>query len=509
VSANPFEPTAGSAEASLPLSAPVPPAVAAQPRAAARAWVDWKIVGIVTLVGLALRLWYALKLHPVGQYIYSDMAGAYHEAQGFADPHHVMNRWDTLKPRGMAFFGGYLLRWFGSHGLTAWGTAQAVLGALTLPLVFIGVRRCFGRRAALVATALLAIDYLAISFTGYLMAETCLMAFLALSFAWLDPRRPWLCLLSGLALGVACIFKAQAAVMLPLWAPVFWWVGRRDIEAGPEGLALGPKRPGSWLSAPRLSALALSAGMIAVTLPESVAISRISHKKAFIATYGGQNVYVGHCHVKLLTCEGGPDGAFDSGCPKVYERNEPWPDVTIQASAMDSAVYVREGLKCYTQSVGYAALWTVEQLADVFAGWPGSTIAPWPDWATGGGGWDLTSNVLLSYVLVPLAFLWFWRHRRSLGAWLGFGLPMVSIWGLAILFSGDPRYREPFDFFILGAAGAWIAARWPPKALPTPAPIENPEPREPPSPTLAETITGGAAEAPPAPAPTGTPTATP
>ena len=418
------------------------------------------VVGLATAVGLALRLLYALKLHKVGDFVYSDMSGALHEAQAFADPHHVMNKWDTLKPRGMAFFGGWMLRWFGSHGLPAWAAAQALLSAATLPLVFVGVRRCFGRRAALLATAFLAVDYLAVSFTGYLMAETYLMFFLALSFAWLDPRKPLLSLLSGLALGVACVFKAQAAVMLPLWAPAFWLVGRHAVLDGDEGLTVGPRQPGGWLSRPRLSALALVVGLVAVTLPESVIISRISHVKAFIATYGGQNVYVGHCHVKLLTCDGGPDGTFDSGVPKVYERNEPWPDVRIQASAFQSGVYVREGLKCYTQSFGFAVLWTLQQLADVFAGWPGSTIAPWPDWATGWGGWDLSFNVILSYVVAPLAFLWFWRKRRQLGAWLGFGLPMASIWGLAVLFSGDPRYREPFDFFIVGAAAAWVAARW-------------------------------------------------
>ena len=62
--------------------------------------------------------------------------------------------------------------------------------------------------------------------------------------------------------------------------------------------------------------------------------------------------------------------------------------------------------------------------------------------------------MLLEYLLIPLALMGMWRNRRELSGWIGFGAPMGAIWGLALIFSGDPRYREPFDIFIVaGAAG--------------------------------------------------------
>ncbi len=153
----------------------------------------------------------------------------------------------------------------------------------------------------------------------------------------------------------------------------------------------------------------------------------------------------------------GPATCFTAGVPKVYERNEPWPDVTFYVSVLDSDFYFHEGMKCWRQSFWASVLWSFEQLADVFAGWPGSTIDPFPL----PGGWLSLPRyfaVFLEYVLVPLAFVRLWRQRRELGVWIGFGAALGSIWGLAVIFSGDPRYREPFDIFLVAGAAGGLGA---------------------------------------------------
>jgi hypothetical protein len=396
----------------------------------------WLWVAAATLVGLALRFWYVLRLHPPSQYLYSDMGGFLNQARTFAEPHHQMGLWDTIKPRAMGLTGALVIRLFPHHGVGAWGVLQALLGAAALPLIYIGVRRCFGARPALWAVALSSIHFLFISFTGFLMAETYVTFLLALSFALLVPEQPLATLGSGVALGLATCFKAQAFVLLILWAILLWLMGRL-----------------ARLTLFRLSAVALTVGALAIVVPESVVISRVAGHPTFLSTYGGQNVYVGHCHVKLLTCDGGPLGVFYSGVPKVYQRNEPWPDVTFPVSVFDSAFYVREGIACFTQSFQFAATWLLQQLADVFAGWPGSTIDPWPESGTSFEGWNRGANLAVAYLFAPLAFIGLWLGRRRLGAWLGFGMPMLSVLAIALVFSGDPRYREPFDFFIFGSAG--------------------------------------------------------
>jgi hypothetical protein len=384
---------------------------------------DARIVLALTALGLAIRLFYVLKAHPPGDNLYSDMQGAYSNARSFADPHHVVGPWDTVKPRGMGLLGAFMLRHFGVNqwGLRAWALLQALLGTAAIPLSFIGVRRCFGRQAALLTAAFLTVDYLAIAFSGFLMVETYLAFFLTLALALLDPKRPLLSLLAGVALGFGAWFKPQGIMLAPFWMLTLWIFGGPHLKAG-LGVA---RRSLAWLltpTRPRVSALLLAVGVFAVIIPESVAISRINHHPTFLSAYGGQ-------------------------------------DVTFRASVFDNDVVMREGMKCFTQSVGFAVSWILWQLVDVFAGPPWSTIDTWP--VPGG---PLSGNrffqLLIMYLYAPLAFVALWRARRSLGAWLGFGAPMASIWTLAMLFSGDPRYRMPFDVFIVagGSAGLLFVA---------------------------------------------------
>jgi hypothetical protein len=457
-------PSAGAETA--PMS-PMPalPALEVAPPALAQRWSsavsrDWRIVIALTVLGLLIRLVYGMWLHPIGQNLYSDMQGHYSNALTFADPHHVANKWDIVKPRAMGMVGSFILRHFGTKasGLQIWGLLQILLSSACIPLGFIGVRRCFGRKAALLAAAFLAVDYLAISFSGFLMVETYLAFFLTLALALLDPERPLLSLLAGVALGLGAWFKPQGALLLPFWALTMWIFGAPKLAAGTGWLrrvlatALGPTRR-------RLSAIALGVGVLTIIVPESIAISRLNHKLTLVSAYGGQNFYIGHCHVKLMNMDGGSLGWFSAGVPKVYQRNEPWPDVTFHASVFDNDVYMREGMKCFTQSFGFAVTWILWQLVDTFAGPPWSTIDTWP--VPGG---PLSGNrlfqLIIAYIYAPLAFWALWRGRRTLGAWIGFGGPMAALWTLAVMFSGDPRYRTPFDIFIVagGSAGLLMLA---------------------------------------------------
>ncbi len=375
----------------------------------------WRWLTVSILVGFGLRAMYTLWLHPISSYLYSDMEGHYHAGLAFADPRHVFTRWDIIKPRAMGFIGGFILRNFKQDGLQVWGGLQVLLSTATLPLTFIFTRRFFGRRTALLATGLLAINYLPIGFAGYLMTETYLMFCLALAAALLVPENPLLCLLGGAAIGIGCLFKPQALPLLPLWALVlvFWPPFRPTPGETPRSSFK------DWLLAPaRLSAVLLVVGGICAILPESVAVSRLNGHPTLLTPYGGQNFYIGHCNVLKMDM----DGSFFAGVPKVYQRNEPWPDVAFHVPVFDSAFYVKEGMKCYRQSFWGSALWTLEQLADVFAGWPGSTIDPWPI----PEGWNSITrpfNLSIAYVVFPMALVTLWRRRRERGAWLGFGAP--------------------------------------------------------------------------------------
>jgi len=437
-------------------------AVAAEPTAAANpappvpvapSHPDLRFVLIWTAVAFAIRAIWALWLHPIFANLSSDMGFSFGSAVAFANPRHVFDKWDVVKPRAMGVVGALIFRQFGQGelGKQVWGLLQITLSTVTLPLAFLGTRRFFGRRSARIALVILALDALSISFASFLMVETYAMFCLALAFALLAPERPLLSFLSGVALGLAGLFKPQVLPVTAFWCLLlFFWPG------GPGRSFLG------WLTAHRrISAVLLGAGVLAVVTPEAIAVSKLVGRPTLLSAYSGQNFYIGHCNVTLMTMAG-PDRVFSFGVPKVYERQEPWPDVTFHVSILDSAFYFHEGMKCWRQSFWGTVLWSIEQLADVFSGWPGSTIDPFPI----PGGWGSLPryfSIILEYLFVPLGLAGLWRRRRELGSWIGFGAPLGSIWALALIFSGDPRYREPFDIFLVaGASGglAQIYDRW-------------------------------------------------
>ena len=410
----------------------------------------WRWVIGFTLAALAIRVYYVGWIHPVAKYIYSDMYGFYSEAVVWANPDHVADKWDAARPWTLGRLGGIIFQIFKSDGVPAWGYAQAVVSAAAVPLTAIGAHRFLGRKAAVIAAALLTVDPLAIAFSGYIMTETYLMTCFAFALAFLDPTRPLRCILAGVGLGLGALFKAQALPLAVAWGAVcvLW-----PTPTAARGLV-------GWLRAPpRIAAALMAIGTAAVMAPQAISLSRILHKPTLFAPYGGQNFYLGHCGVKLLTLDGGKEGGMLlSLSAKAVELNAPWPDVTFHVSVFDSAFYVREGWKCVRRSFAHTLSWGAEQLFDVLAGVPGATLDPWPV-RMDQPHLARRTNFLVSYLLVPLALVGLWRRRRQIGGWLAIGCPLIGgVWGLALLFSGNPRYREPFDLFIIVGAAAGIVA---------------------------------------------------
>ncbi len=398
------------------------------------------LVGL-TAVALAIRLVYVLALHRVGDFLYSDMLEMYHRAQDLADPAHVPDEWDFVKPRGLPIVAGQLLALFHEHARQLWGLLQAALSAATVPLAFVGARRFLGQRTARVAAALLTFDFLAVGYAGFLMGETYLMFFVALAFACLDPERPLRCLFAGLVLGLGAQFKSQALPLAVVWLAILLiWDARR-----------------AFFSRPRLAAVMLALGVLAIQIPESLALSRMMGRPTLLPPYGGQMFYLGHCDVRTQTMDGGPEGIYmTSGNTKAVQLKEPWRNQKFNVSVLDWAFFVDRGSRCL-QSLPHALGWTARQLVDVLAGVPGATIDPWP-LRMDHPHLSRVFNCAIAYGLFPLALWGLWQRRRERGAWLAIGGPLIAVWGVAALFMGNPRFREPFDLFILCGAAVGLTA---------------------------------------------------
>lgn len=128
-------------------------------------------------------------------------------------------RWPPVFPFVLAPF--YAL--FGSDPLTG-EIVNAVIGAACVPLIFLLVRRIFGRREGLIAAALLAVFPGQILYADLLLAET-LFAFELLVFflllAVLSPSWRSAALL-GVVIGLAALTRGEG-IFLPVVMLAVWW----------------------------------------------------------------------------------------------------------------------------------------------------------------------------------------------------------------------------------------------------------------------------------------------
>ncbi len=279
-------------------------AAAAMRRATVRPELRW-LAGLFALA-LALRLGFVLA---VDRPVLSDVAGLpfndmlfYHatakalsEGMGFigfnGEP---TSRW----PPAFPFLLSLVYRVAGPEP-TAGEVFNAVVSALTVPLLYLVALRSFGRSAARVAGVLAALMPGQILLAEGLLAES-LYAFVLVGLfallAWLPDRR-WSAVAIGLAVGVAALTRGEGLLLLVL-APVVWW-GRLPARE-------------LWLR----SAAVLAAALV-VVVPWAVRNSLALDTTVGISTNSAQTFWSGH----NPTAYGGP--SYPDG--EVLERIEALP----------------------------------------------------------------------------------------------------------------------------------------------------------------------------------------
>ncbi len=408
---------------------------------------SWALVVIATLVGAALRYFHVLVAHPPGHYLFGEMLLQVNRYYAFLDPYRAFRPEDALRAPGLMWLGSLGLRLKPGEGVEALAPLQALLSTACVPLAFVGLRRFFGARAALLGSWLLAIDPLAIGLAGFFLPDSYLAFFVLLAFALLRPGRPLTCFLSGVSLGAASLFGAPALALGALWFVALWWTGKR-----------APRAPRGPLQPRRLSAVAMALGVLAVVGPESRALSHDARTTVLYANGAGASFYIDRCRVRPIA-QLDPVVAPEPVDPMLPFSNY-WPAVSVPSPLSSSALYFREGLRCVSWSPFAAIAQIAGQASNLLAGWPLGTADVWP---LGGGidlSWARAGNLAVALLLFPLALAGLWVQRRRLEAWLGFGLPALGALLVAVAFAGSPQLRAPFDPFVFGAA-AWAGlAAW-------------------------------------------------
>ena len=218
------------------------------------------VLGIVLAVALGLRVWGAgqglpFSYNPDEQYHFVPRAVGFHKTGDF-NPHYFIN------PPGLTYmlYGVFGVRYGGSDDvveafksdpggvfLTA-RLAVAALGTLAVFLLYLAGARLFDRRAGLLAAALLAVSFLAVSWSHLAVNDVPTTAAVALSLLGIAGilRRGWALdyVLAGAGLGLACAIKYTAGiVILPLLVAAAVRFRRERVSiasiASRLGLALG------------------------------------------------------------------------------------------------------------------------------------------------------------------------------------------------------------------------------------------------------------------------------
>lgn len=394
---------------------------------------DWLGLGLVLGVALALRLalWWILPRN----YLVSDepeylaAAGELARGHGFS----FYAEWPWLRPPLYLLFLAPFLRFFGLNLLPI-RVAQVLLSLSIPALVYLLARASFSRRAALPAGLLAALYFPLAALPHLVLAENLFLPlFLAscyclVRFASDDHKgRLYGVVVGGILLGMATLTRGLTLGFLPLavlWVAAIGW-RRRQKE-----------RPLRSL----LPALLLAGASLLVILPWSGYISLRYGRPILVDTTGGYNFWLGtqggqfpntlQAQRELLAL---PDPAARQ--EEAYRRG--WESIVA-----DPVGFLHNRVTELGQllRINYGA---DERLSDGFA--RGGLSRP-----------HLLALLILEdtfYVLlVPLALLGLFRHRKEAGRglfflWLGYNLL------LGIAFFSISRFRLPFlPFLCLYAA---------------------------------------------------------
>ena len=428
------------------------PAPAPSPPHGRRALPSWGLLLALALflLGVCWRFYYLYQVHPAHRFIYSDMESYVNMAMHFLSDSHTFVIGDAFYPPGT---GLYLAALYSLD--KSWSLAIAVQGILSslipLLLAVIGYE-LFGRRVALLALAGASLYFPFIDYASYFLSENPFIFTLLLSF-WLmlrslRVRNPvWagvLGLLSGLVLGTAAAFKSVILLGGLLTALFLGYLGWRR------------RWPRVWL------VFATGAlGLLAVLAPLAVRATRLNEGRfCLISNNGPLSFLQGHYgrvgHFKFKDEKRGYYYEWGSPAALQYGFEK---EATFPFGPYDTDQVSRAAWEWIGEHPFAALQLSVQHVFTLFAG----TI-PWPSSHTDERPWAIFFQQLFLFFILFPACVHLLRQARGIyrleRAALGDILVLLPVLGImltAFATIGDPRYRIPFDgFIILLAARGYV-----------------------------------------------------
>ncbi len=425
--------------------------------------------------GLVIRYLYIFNWHRMGDYLFSDMDGYYAVCKNFLNPEYVEGMADTVHPPGTKYYFGTLMAiemWWTRSSLAQppFGLAmfvQFILSCL-VPLMLGGIAlSLYGRRTALIVLAIASLYYPLFDYFAYLLSEGpfmfCMVGsfwLLALSLTRTGVGVAVYALFGGVLLGCSAALKSVSMVSAFLVLIALITIARVHGQR--------------WI---RPIAAAII-GFLLILTPLSIRATRLSNDDVarkrgevhfcVIANDAARNILLGHYGDvgSMIFQDSDRFTYFEFGSPsaaqKGYSKKKTW-DIGVY----ENSKLMKVALEWIAANPVEALLLSFEHFFDLGLGtlcWPSSVMHKL---------WVKAFYYIFLILLLFPALMYIWLNAKKFltlkpdycGDLLVF-LPLVGISFAAFISLGEPRYRVPYDgFIILLAVRMYLRHRYPENAL--------------------------------------------
>lgn len=419
-----------------------------------------KLIALSLLLALAvgLRVYYLYFLYPIEKYVFSDMQIYLDNAKAILSGNYTSPIFS--KPPFYEWLVALSLKLQEKNVFAKpLGFIQGLqfLLSLAIPLIlWRAVQKWVGKKGALIVFACALFYFPFIAFSGLLMAEVPFAFFISLlillilrsPFPWTLPTG----ILIGVLFGSALFFKGQIfffpIIALP-YSLLWWWVKKReDFKLKSTGI---------------LSAWAFFlAGSLCVYLSKNIVTTFVLHQPNKVPSVAAVNYTYARCDQcrrfvdsnGVWTCAS--KFHLVGGCDK---------ECHFPASFNDSAFFWKQGNTCLKENPANI-LTSFSEVSALFVGNEAFPFMEIQELRMLNRNWELFFQLL---ILPGILFGCFWRFSWRGSLRVGIVLCMIpAIIVMAYVFTGDVRYRIPFDaVFLPLAIITWIkwSARFKSKAV--------------------------------------------
>jgi hypothetical protein len=465
-----------------------PPSPARRPRRLGMRLLRWIVeerwLLAVLIAALIVRLHWNLVVHPLGEYVYSDMKGYVDRADRLLDVGLKPHEYGSFFPYGTHWLVFAIKRLFGKEAYDAVGVVYALLGAFTVAFAFAATRRASAFPWVAPLVGLIGVFYYPhISLGGYVLSEVpfgfFLMGAVLCSLRLADHGRHVDAWLMGTCAALGTAVRPQLMVSAALLG-LFWLVWRKRL--------------------PMIRFVHLVQSAVPVVIVLGLSAMLLHHntgRYGLVSENGSFNLVFGRCHASKIRTT--PDG---KGHGRVHFRPPSFlqvknhendakkkgiePRVALEPALQDELSYPgyigdRERHMGYVREcVRRTGLWGQIEYGYTNASLLWRHNIPWPDsgrkqWQPVSRWWThLHRDVFAIPALLGLVVL-LWRRTVKQGL---IAVHFLALLVVSAIYFGEIRIRTPYDYIIialaleLASAPLWLAYRrfeWP-AGEPTTAP---------------------------------------